>query len=198
MARVLQREPDGPTFPQRTQTDDDSHAAKSGELYHDRPDEAVFLDIETTGLSPETDEITLIGAMVGGQSTVFVEGESLEEFPAYIAERPLLVSFNGIQFDVPFLRARFPQARLDQPHIDLRFVLRSLGYRGGLKAIERQLGLQREEEIQGMGGLEAVRLWQRYRRGDRAALERLIRYNLADVGNLIELMEIALGMMATC
>jgi uncharacterized protein YprB with RNaseH-like and TPR domain len=74
----------------------------------------------------------------------------------------------------------------------------SLGHRGGLKAIERRLGLQRDESIQDMGGLEAVRLWYRYRRGDRAALERLIRYNLAEVGNLIELMEIALGMMAMC
>ena len=136
--------------------------------------------------------------MVGGQSTMFVEGANLEEFPEYIADRPLLVSFNGIKFDVPFLRARFPQARLDQPHIDLRFVMASLGHRGGLKAIERRLGLKRDESIQGMGGLEAVRLWKRYRQGDRAALDRLIAYNLADVGNLVELMEIALGMMATC
>ena len=34
----------------------------------------------------------------------------------------------------------FPEARLDQAHIDLRFVLRSLGYRGGLKAIETEPG----------------------------------------------------------
>lgn len=167
-------------------------------LYHEQPEAAVFLDIETTGLSPETDQITVIGAMVGGQSTVFVEGESLEEFPAYIADRELLVSFNGSQFDVPFLQTRFPEARLDQPHIDLRLVLRSLGYRGGLKAIERQLGLQRDASIQGMSGLEAVRLWQRYREGDQAALDRLIKYNLADVGNLVGLMQIALGMMARC
>ncbi len=47
----------------------------------------------------------------------FVKGVNLEEFPAHIEKRPLLVSFNGIQFDVPFLRTRFPEARLDQPHI---------------------------------------------------------------------------------
>ena len=38
--------------------------ANTWRLYHERPHEAVFLDIETTGLSPETDEITLIEAMV--------------------------------------------------------------------------------------------------------------------------------------
>jgi len=97
--------------------------------YHERPDEAMFLDIETTGLSPEENDVTVIGAITGGQSAVFVKGINLEDFPAYVEKRPLLVSFNGIQFDVPFLRMRLPEARLDQPHIDLRFVLRSLGYR---------------------------------------------------------------------
>jgi uncharacterized protein YprB with RNaseH-like and TPR domain len=45
---------------------------------------------------------------------------------------------------VPFLRAHFPQAGLDQAHIDLRFALASLGYRGGLKAVEWSLGLRRD------------------------------------------------------
>ena len=42
-----------------------------------------------------------------------------------------------------------------------------------------------------MDGFEAVRLWHRYRRGDRAALLKLILYNLTDVVNLVELVEIA-------
>jgi hypothetical protein len=40
-------------------------------------------------------------------------------------------------------------------------------------------------------GFEAVRLWHRYRRGDLAALEKLILYNLTDVVNLVELAETA-------
>jgi hypothetical protein len=40
-------------------------------------------------------------------------------------------------------------------------------------------------------GCEAVRLWHRYRRGDRAALMKLALYNLTDVANLVELVEIA-------
>jgi uncharacterized protein len=160
-------------------------------LYSEFSDRAVFLDIETTGLSAYYDEVTLIGAIGGGKLALFVNGMNLDEFPAYIQQFPLVVTFNGSQFDVPFLRAHFPQARLDQAHIDLRFVLASLGYRGGLKMVEKSLGLYRDPAIEGVDGFEAVRLWHRFRRGDRGALEKLALYNMTDVVNLVELVETA-------
>ncbi len=169
-------------------------AREAWRLYSEFAKQALFLDIETTGLSGEFDEVTMIGALGNGELTLFVKGINLEQFPVYIAQFPLLVSFNGSQFDVPFLRAHFPRARLDQSHIDLRFVLGSLGYKGGLKVVESQLGLNRDPAIQGVDGFEAVRLWHRYRRGDRSALERLILYNLTDVANLVELAEIGVGL----
>lgn len=164
---------------------------ESWRLYREFADRALFLDIETTGLSPYSAEVTLIGALGAGRLALFVNGINLDQFAEYVRPFPLLVSFNGTQFDVPFLRVHFPQARLDQAHIDLRFVLGSLGYRGGLKAVERTLGLDRDPSIQDVDGFEAVRLWYRYRRGNRAALARLALYNLTDVVNLVELMEIA-------
>jgi uncharacterized protein YprB with RNaseH-like and TPR domain len=160
-------------------------------LYPEFADQALFLDIETTGLSAHYDQVTLIGAWGGGRLALFIRGVNLDQFPAYVRQFPLLVTFNGSQFDVPFLRAHFPKARLDQAHLDLRFTLASLGYRGGLKAVERRLGLRRDPAIQDVDGFEAVRLWQRYRRGDRAALMRLALYNLTDVVNLVELADIA-------
>ncbi len=164
-------------------------ANEAWRLYSEFADRALFLDIETTGLSGEYDDVTVIGALGNGELALFIKGINLEQFPTYIAQFPLLVSFNGSQFDVPFLRTHFPQARLDQSHIDLRFVLGSLGYKGGLKVVETRLGLHRDPAIQGVDGFEAVRLWHRYRRGDRNALERLILYNLTDVVNLVELAE---------
>ena len=158
-------------------------------LYPEFADRALFLDIETTGLSPDYNEVTVIGALGGGRLALFVNGVNLDQFPAYVAQFPLLVTFNGSQFDVPFLRAHFPKARLDQAHVDLRFALASLGYRGGLKAVERSLGVRRDATIQGVDGFEAVWLWQRYRRGDRQALRKLILYNLTAVVNLVELVE---------
>lgn len=160
-------------------------------LYREFADRACFLDIETTGLSADYDKVTTIGALGGGKLALFIQGVNLDQFPAYIAQYPLLVTFNGSQFDVPFLRAHFPQARLDHAHIDLRFVFHALGYRGGLKEVERNLGVHRDSAIQGVDGFEAVRLWNRYRRGDRAALMKLALYNLTDVVNLVELMDIA-------
>jgi len=160
-------------------------------LYPEFADQALFIDIETTGLSPEYSEVTVIGTLAGGETSLFVNGVNLDEFPEYARQFPLLVSFNGSQFDVPFLRFHFPQARLDQAHIDLRFVFASLGQKGGLKAIEKRLGLSRASWIQETDGYEAVRLWHRYRRGDRDGLDKLILYNLTDVVNMVELMEIA-------
>ena len=162
-------------------------------LYPNFAEQALFLDIETTGLSAQYDDVTLIGALGGGELALFINGINLDEFPAYVARFPFLVTFNGSQFDVPFLRAHFPQARLDQAHFDLRFALASLGYRGGLKAVERSLGLSRDPEIQDVDGFEAVRLWYRYRRGDRAALRKLALYNLTDVVNLVDLAQIAVS-----
>ncbi len=169
-------------------------SSEAWRLYSEFAHEAVFLDIETTGLSSDFDQVTLIGALGRGKLDLFVNGINLDEFPAYIEQFPLLITFNGTQFDVPFLRAHFPRARLDQAHIDLRFVLASLGYKGGLKVIEGLLGLNRDPSIQAVDGFEAVRLWHRYRRGDKAALEKLILYNSTDVVNLVELAEIAVDL----
>ena len=108
-------------------------------LYPDFSDQALFLDIETTGLESEYHDVTVIGALGGGKLALFVKGFNLDQFPAYVAQFPLLVTFNGSQFDVPFLRG-ISRRPLDQAHIDLRFVFRSLGYRGGLKAIEKNPG----------------------------------------------------------
>ncbi len=162
-------------------------------LFPNFADRALFLDIETTGLSPHDNEVTMIGALGGGQLALFINGINLDQFPAYVARFPLLVTFNGSQFDVPFLRVRFPEARLDQAHFDLRFALASLGYRGGLKAVERTLGVTRTAEIQTVDGFEAVWLWFRYQRGDRAALRKLALYCLTDVANLVGLARIAVS-----
>src|SRR5207249_1292873 len=74
---------------------------------------------------------------------------------------------------------------LDQPHIDLCFLARRLGLRGGLKRIEPIAGVERPGPLQGLDGWDAVRLWNRWRYGhDAAALELLLAYNEADAMNL--------------
>jgi uncharacterized protein YprB with RNaseH-like and TPR domain len=101
-----------------------------------------------------------------------------------------MVTFNGAVFDIPFIRKDMPRLRLPKLHIDLRFVLASLDVRGGLKRIEEKFGYEREDDLKGMNGYDAVLLWKAYKsKNDVDALEKLIRYNAADISNLKKLIE---------
>jgi uncharacterized protein len=153
-------------------------------LYPEFAAETAFLDIETTGLSPYEGIVTVVGVHGADGTRSFVAGEDLEELPAYLRRYRVLVTFNGSRFDVPFLAVAFPQLVVPPVHIDLRFVFYRLGLAGGLKRIESQLGIGDRAGVEGIHGLDAVRLWQEYRRGSRTALDRLVRYNRADTVNL--------------
>lgn len=163
-------------------------------VYPDFKDKVAFLDIETTGLSPYYSEITLIGLFDGKDARTYIAGENLDSFVKDINEYALIVTFNGTLFDLPFIKTKFPNF-IPPPHIDLRFFLKRLGYSGGLKNVERQLGIIRPDGIRGISGFDAVILWNKYTRGDISALNLLIEYNIADVLNLKTLMEIGCGMM---
>ncbi|TLZ76097.1 MAG: exonuclease [Methanobacteriota archaeon] len=158
-----------------------------------------FLDIETTGLSIGRDAITVVGVFDGTRKRSFVQGDNLEDLPAAMARAKLLVTFNGARFDVPFLRKAFPRMALDQIHLDLLHPLRRLGFVGGLKAIESQVGILRSEETSGLAGFDAVRLWHAYDAGDDDALDLLLEYNMEDVVNLEPLAELAYeGLRSLC
>jgi uncharacterized protein len=147
-------------------------------LYRDR---TAFLDIETTGYG---DEITCVGLYDGRTARTFVLGRDLWDFPEALEPYEMLVTFNGSQFDLPILERRFGGLGLSERlHVDLRFGLRRLGLRGGLKKIERELGIDRGP-LNGVDGWSAVVLWQLHRRGHARALETLECYNLEDVVNL--------------
>ena len=79
--------------------------------------------------------------------------------------------------------------------MDLCHTLKRLGYRGGLKKIEKQLGINRGEDTDGLNGMDAIRLWREYLRGNEASLDTLIAYNQEDVVNLERLAEIAYSKM---
>jgi uncharacterized protein len=150
-----------------------------------------FLDIETTGLSPYNGIVTVVTVHGGGKTRTFIADDNLEELPSYMGRFAVVVTFNGRLFDIPFLEASFPQWVPPPAHIDLRFVLHRLGYAGGLKRIEQTLGLGDRSGVEGIHGLDAVRLWGEYRRGRAESLETLVRYNRADTVNLEPLLEFA-------
>jgi len=158
-----------------------------------------YLDIETTGLSIGRDAVTVVGVFDGTRRRSFIQGDNLEDLSAAMERAKLLVTFNGSRFDVPFLRKAFPRMALDQIHLDLVHPLRRLGFVGGLKSIESQVGILRSEETMGLGGFDAVRLWHAYDAGDDDALDLLLEYNMEDVVNLQPLAELAYeGLRSLC
>jgi len=143
-------------------------------------DKTAYLDIETTGLDKERDDITIIGVYDGHKVKTFIRGKEFNEFKEYIRSFPMIVTFNGSCFDLPFIENKLDM-KFDQLHVDLRFAFNRLGINGGLKRIEKIFGLGRSQETEGMDGLDAVRLWHKYINGDDSALETLKRYNAEDV-----------------
>jgi|SaaInlStandDraft_1057018.scaffolds.fasta_scaffold09955_3 uncharacterized protein len=151
----------------------------------DRQKECSYFDIETDGLSMYEGAPTVICCLHKGKMHTFIQGENLEDFPDLLLDIDQLVSFNGASFDVPYVQCYFNLPTLPCAHVDLRWICHHKGLKGGLKSIERDLGLTRDEDIHGVDGLEAVWLWERYNRyGDNAALKRLVKYCQADVWGL--------------
>ncbi len=149
-----------------------------------------YIDIETTGLDFHHAMITTIALYDGTGIFTYVNGENLDQFVEDIFRYDLIVTYNGKTFDVPFMESFFGTG-FPHAHIDLRWVLGSLGYKGGLKAVEKRFGLSRAE-LEGVDGYLAVLLWNEYAAsGNRAARETLIAYNVEDVINLEFLMHSA-------
>lgn len=162
-------------------------------LFADFRDSVAYLDIETDGLAGSRNPITTIALYDGYSVTCYVRGKNLKDFPRDIRRFKLLVTYNGKSFDLPVIRKSLA-VPMDQAHIDLRYVLKSLGYSGGLKGCEKRLGIDRKE-LDGMDGFFAVLLWQDYgRTGKAQTLETLLSYNVLDAANLERLMVMAYNM----
>ena len=139
-----------------------------------------YFDIETSGLEADS-IVTLVCCYHGGQPLRFLAGDNLDDFLDLLESVMLLVSFNGASFDVPRVLDRFHIPDLPCAHVDLRWLCHHAGWRGGLKKIERALGLRRPADLEGLGGAEAVWLWQAWsERGDQQAKRTLERYCSAD------------------
>ena len=154
-----------------------------------------YLDIETTGLSSSRDEITVVGIHLdNGADTGCIQLVGMEitayEILDTIRGVETIYTYNGSRFDLPFIHTKLGiNLARDFDHRDLMYDCWKRNLYGGLKAVEKQLGIDRR--LREVGGYEAVRLWWRYVGSfDLDALNTLLEYNKEDVLNLKKLKEL--------
>ena len=153
-----------------------------------------YLDIETTGLSPNDCIVTVVGMYIcNGEDSKVIQlvGKdiSADAIMESLAGVKIIHTYNGKRFDLPFLHHCLgSDLTRVYPHRDLMYDCWSKNLYGGLKAVERQLGIERR--LKDVNGYEAVRLWWKYVDSfDLDALNTLLEYNREDVVNLKTLKE---------
>ncbi len=144
-----------------------------------------YLDIETSF----SGEITVLGIYCHPDRTVQLIGDEVNWTNLWNALEGVskIRTYNGARFDLPVIKQaikldlnRYFQCR------DLMYDCWDRNLYGGLKKVEEQLEIGRASK--GIDGMEAMRLWERYRRyGDGAALKTLLEYNRDDIINLYHL-----------
>lgn len=173
------------------------------------PENSVFLDIETIGLSAKYHFVYCIGLAYYTENGAVIlqyfaesradEPELLESMLEFLgARKPVLITFNGVRFDLPFLEARcrlhclpFDNNRLQQ--IDLLREIRPLKNLFGLshlrqKDIERFLGIERDDQYDG-GKLIEVYL-QYEQTGEKDLRRLLLLHNFDDMKGMLSILPI--------
>lgn len=148
-----------------------------------------YLDIETTSLSPISGELSVIGLCLDdGKGERFVQliGEEISApgLLEALQEVKVLYTYNGSRFDLPYIDGKLGVDLTKHClHHDLMYDCWRRNLYGGLKEVERRLGIERKSA--GIDGRMAVRLWLNYRLyDDEKALLTLLAYNREDVLNL--------------
>jgi uncharacterized protein YprB with RNaseH-like and TPR domain len=161
------------------------------------PTAEAYIDIETTGLTYSASEITVVGIYIcRGEETEFIQFVGRDISADAIMEAlegvEIIYTYNGSRFDLPFIHSQYGINLAERfRHRDLMFDCWSKKLYGGLKGVEKQLGVSRK--LPDMNGLEAVKLWWKYVDSfDLDALNKLCEYNKEDVVNLKTLRDILL------
>ncbi|NTV22901.1 MAG: ribonuclease H-like domain-containing protein [Nanoarchaeota archaeon] len=156
-------------------------------LYDVFAEEAIFLDVESSGSSLGS-YITVLGLYDGINTKTMVNGMNLDlaVLKKELHKAKLIITFNGSSFDIPFLEKKYPGLVPCIPHIDVRHLCAKVGLTGGLKEIETQLGICRPNRIvEKLYSGDPIKLWRTYMAtGDEYYLGLLIEYNEEDVINL--------------
>lgn len=168
----------------------------------------IFFDIETTGFSPVHSQIYLIGCAYRKDNQICAEqffAEQKEEeqliltcFLELLSGFKTLISFNGIGFDIPFLKAKCeifkqPEHFSDMNCIDIfksvstiKFLLKLENYKQ--KTIESFLDIKREDRF---SGGELINVYDHYtKEPNKEDLHLLLLHNYEDIMGMPALLPI--------
>lgn len=169
---------------------------------------SIFLDIETTGFSPSSSYVYLIGCAVKNGKYIDVhqffaentteERNILTAFLKLLTNYDTIISFNGVGFDVPYLKAKCDFYDLqenfkEKTYLDifksvseLKFLLKLPNYKQ--KTIEKFLGLARDDT---QTGGELINVYRDYIRHPTEEAERLLHlHNYEDVIHMADILPI--------
>ena len=173
-----------------------------------KPERVCYLDIETTGLSMSP--LFLVGLMYAeGESLVvdqlfardYSEEETVLRFLVEIAPRfEILVTFNGITFDVPFIQERMTVSRISfvppPLHIDLLPLARAVVGRRTpnhrLQTLERHFC--KRKRIGDIAGAEIPDAYHDFvRTGNAKDIANIIHHNRLDLVTMLQLVTVFLA-----
>jgi len=193
-----------------SRTHDESLSRRTRAALED-PEKWLFLDTETTGLAGGTGTYAFLVGLAwwdaGGLQVEqffmrdFAEEHSLlHELAARVAERPVLVTFNGKTFDWPLLESRFTMTRsIAAPklaaHLDLLHPARALWKLrlGSVRLVELErhvldaprLGWHREDDV--ASAMIPQFYFDYLRGGPTSPLAGVVRHNQMDLRGLAAL-----------
>lgn len=160
---------------------------------------AIFFDIETTGFSPARTSLYLIGCATRKGPLLCLDqffAESGQEeaavisaFFSLLAQYETILTFNGLGFDIPYLKAKCSTYHLPDPfsshsYVDIYKEVSRMKHLLNLpnlkqKSIEIFLGIQREDAY---SGGELIQVYKEYVKApSQDALHLLRQHNYEDV-----------------
>ena len=171
-------------------------------------EDVIFFDIETTGFSPARTSLYLIGCATRDQSGVCItqflaeqkeeQSQILSEFMNLLSQYQTIITFNGLGFDIPYLKAKCHEFKIpeqfDSFHfIDifksvskLKFLLNLPNYKQ--KTIESFLDIDRKDTY--TGG-ELIEIYHNYcLHPENEALQLLLLHNYEDVLGMLDLLPV--------
>ncbi|MGN0395942.1 MAG: ribonuclease H-like domain-containing protein [Coprococcus sp.] len=177
-------------------------------LISDNPDELLYFDIETTGLSAKSSDLYMIGYAHKTQDKFVItllfnddgcsEPIMLEHFINVIQHHNILISYNGDTFDIPYIKEKLKQFEINYDissinSFDIFKVIRKYKKKFHLTSmkqsdIEHLIHFKRDTFI---SGGDLISVYKRYlSASDSSDLKELIRHNLDDIDGLISITDV--------